>query len=128
MSTAGLSSCKIGAFAAVVDRNAALAFYRDTLGLTLVSEDKFALVFDAGGTTLRISPVEKMAPAPYTVLGWEVPDIAAMVTTLAGRGVRFERYGFLQQDDLGIWNAPGGARVAWFQDPSGNILSLAQHP
>jgi catechol 2,3-dioxygenase-like lactoylglutathione lyase family enzyme len=123
-----LKSCKLAAFAAALDRNQARAFYHDTLGLPLISEDDFALVFAAAGTNLRISPVEKMTPAPYTVLGWEVPDIVAMVTLLAGRGVKFERYGFLEQDELGIWSAPGGTRVAWFQDPSRNILSLAQHP
>jgi catechol 2,3-dioxygenase-like lactoylglutathione lyase family enzyme len=127
MSIHGLGSCKIGAFAAVLDRDSARSFYRDTLGLTLVSEDEFAMVFDANGTSLRVSPVREMTPAPYTVLGWEVPDIAEMVGMLAGRGVQFERYGFMDQDELGIWNAPGGTRVAWFKDPSGNILSLAQY-
>jgi catechol 2,3-dioxygenase-like lactoylglutathione lyase family enzyme len=127
MDVAGLGSCKIGAFAAVLDRDSARTFYRDTLGLTLVSEDEFALVFDANGISLRVSPVREMTAAPYTVLGWEVPDIAVMVRLLTSRGVQFERYGFMKQDELGIWNAPGGTRVAWFKDPSGNTLSLAQH-
>ncbi len=117
----------MGAFAAVLDRDRARAFYRDTLGLPLTSEDDFALVFDAGGTTLRVSPVQEMTPAKYTVLGWEVPDIVTAVEALGARGVTFERYGFIPQDDLGIWTAPGGTRVAWFKDPSGNVLSLAQH-
>ena len=124
---AGLGQCKLAAFAAVTDRDRARAFYRDTLGLTLVREDGFAMVFDANGINLRVTPVEKMTAAPYTVLGWEVGDIAAAVQALAARGVKFERYGFFPQDDLGIWTAPDGTRVAWFKDPSGNTLSVAQH-
>jgi len=123
----GLGSCKLAAFAAVVDRDQARSFYRDTLGLTLVHEDNFALVFDANGTSLRVSPVPEMTPAKYTVLGWEVPDIVAAVKSLGDRGIQFERYGFFPQDELAIWTAPGGARVAWFKDPSGNTLSVAQH-
>ena len=123
----GLGSSKLAAFAAVLDRESARTFYGDTLGLRLVSEDSFALVFDANGTMLRISPVAEMTPAKYTVLGWEVPDIVGAVRALGDRGVKFERYGFFEQDELGIWTAPGGARVAWFKDPSGNTLSVAQH-
>ena len=123
----GLGSCKLAAFAAVTDRDAARSFYRDTLGLTLQSEDEFALVFDCNGINLRVSPVKEMIPAKYTVLGWEVTDIVAAVKALVERGVKFERYGFFQQDKLGIWTAPGGTRVAWFKDPSGNTLSVAQH-
>jgi len=61
-------------------------------------------------------------------LGWQVPDIAAAVRDLAQAGVTFERYGFMQQDELGIWTTPTGAKVAWFKDPDGNILSISQHP
>ena len=123
----GLGSCKLVAFAAITDRDSARSFYRDTLGLALVSEDDFALVFDANGTMLRVTPVKEIAPAQYTVLGWAVPDIEAAVKALTSRGVKFERYGFFQQDKLGIWTAPGGAKVAWFKDPSGNTLSVSQH-
>ena len=109
-----------------VDR--ARAFYRDTLGLKLISEDQFALVFDAGGNMLRVTPVREVAKAQYTVLGWQVSDIEAKVAELAGAGVKFERYSFLKdQDANGIWRAPGGARVAWFKDPDENLLSLSQH-
>ena len=123
-----LGSSKIVAFAGVKDADRARAFYRDTLGLRLVSEDGFALVFDANGTMLRVSLVREVAAAPYTVLGWEVSDIAATAKQLTNAGVKLERYeSFLKQDALGLWTAPDGTRVAWFKDPDGNLLSISQH-
>jgi catechol 2,3-dioxygenase-like lactoylglutathione lyase family enzyme len=121
-----LESSKLVAFVGTGDAGRARAFYADVLGLRLVSEDGFALVFDAGGTPLRVAIVPAVAAASYTVLGWQVPDIRSTVDALVRRGVRFERYDFMQQDDLGVWTAPGGARVAWFKDPDGNLLSLSQ--
>ena len=121
-----LGSAKLVAFAAASDAARSRAFYRDVLGLKLISEDAFALVFDAHGTTLRLSLVKEVAAASYTVLGWEVGDITAAVGALSAAGVRFERYPWMEQDDLGVWHAPGGARVAWFKDPDGNLLSLSQ--
>jgi hypothetical protein len=96
------------------------------LGLRLTSEDKFALVFDANGTSLRVSVVRELVPAGYTVLGWLVPNIEQAVRELTARSVVFQRFDGLQQDDLGIWSAPSGASVAWFRDPDGNTLSLTQ--
>ncbi len=123
-----LSGCPLVGFVAVTDMARAKAFYAGTLGLRLVSEEPpFALVFDAGGTMLRITPVKEIVPAGYTVLGWQVTDIAAAARTLLTAGVEFQRYPFLEQDELGIWSAPGGAKVAWFQDPDGNTLSISQH-
>jgi len=120
------NSAKIVAFVGTRDPQRAKSFYRDTLGLNMVSEDHFALVFDVNGTMLRVTPVPEMTPAKYTVLGWAVNDIKATVTQLQTAGVVFEHYG-LPQDELGIWTAPGGAKVAWFKDPDGNILSVSQH-
>lgn len=115
-------------FVATSDPERAKKFYRDTLGLPLVSEElPFALVFDAHGTVLRVTVVQKVIAAPYTVLGWNVPDIRAAAKTLSDAGVRFERFTGMQQDELGIWSSPGGAKVAWFKDPDGNTLSLSQH-
>ena len=91
-----------------------------------MSTGELACVFDCTGTELRVTLVDSAAAAPYTVLGWNVPDIAGAVRDLAGRGVEFVRYPALQQDALGIWSAPSGARVAWFRDPDGNTLSLTQ--
>jgi catechol 2,3-dioxygenase-like lactoylglutathione lyase family enzyme len=122
-----LGSSKIVAFAGVQDADRARTFYRDTLGLHLISEDGFALVFDGNGTMLRVSLVREVAAAPYTVLGWEVDDIVVKAKALTAAGVRLERYDFVKQDELGIWTAPGGTRVAWFKDPDGNLLSISQH-
>ena len=121
-----LGSSKLVAFVGTGDAARARAFYSGVLGLPLVSEDRFALVFDDGGTPLRVAIVPAVAAAPYTVLGWQVPDIRAAIGSLTPRGVRFERYDFMQHDDLGVWTAPSGARVAWFKDPDGNLLSLTQ--
>ena len=123
-----LGEHEIVAFVTICDPERAKKFYRDTLGLRLVSEElPFALVFDVHGTMLRVSIVDKMTPAHYTVLGWQVPNIAAAAKSLQKAGVKFERYGFLEQDDLGIWTSPSGAKVAWFKDPDGNVLSISQH-
>jgi len=121
-----LKSQPIIAFVAATDPHRAKTFYRKTLGLRLVSEDGFALVFDVGGTMLRVVLVRTFQPAGYTVLGWIVPDIAKAVRGLVKRGVSFQRYEGMPQDDLGIWSSPGGARIAWFMDPEGNTLSLTE--
>ncbi len=114
------------AFIATVMPERSKAFYSETLGLPLIADDQFSLVFDLAGIPLRVQKVRELQPQPFTALGWQVPDAAATVEALGLRGVRFERYAFLQQDALGIWDAPGGARIAWFKDPDGNLLSLTQ--
>jgi catechol 2,3-dioxygenase-like lactoylglutathione lyase family enzyme len=119
------SAYDLVAFAATAKPNEARTFYRDTLGLPLVDDDQFAMTFDAKGTTLRVTIVEKVAPAPYTVLGWRVPDITAAVQRLKQAGVRLQRYPGMDQDEDGIWTAPNGTRVAWFNDPDGNTLSVS---
>jgi catechol 2,3-dioxygenase-like lactoylglutathione lyase family enzyme len=115
------------AFVATADPARARAFYGDTLGLPLESESGFALVYRAAGTMLRVTVVDAVVPAEYTVLGWAVADLAARVRELSARGVVFERYVGLEQDDLGVWRSPSGALVAWFKDSDGNTLSLSQH-
>jgi len=122
-----LAGSKVVAFLATSDVARAKAFYGEVLGLRLLSEDGFAVVFDSNGTTLRVAIVQEVVPAPYTVLGWDVHDITVIVRGLEAAGVVFERYAWLQQDELGIWTAPGGAKVAWFKDLDGNVLSVSQH-
>ena len=115
------------AFVSTTDPDRALAFYRGTLGLTFVADEGFALVFDLAGTMLRVTRVDELAPRPFTVLGWRVADVEAAAAALASRGVAFERYPGHEQDGLGIWRSPSGARVAWFRDPDGNVLSIASY-
>lgn len=116
------------AFVATADEKRARAYYENVLGLRLLRDEPFALVFDANGTMVRIAKVGKVTPAPYTVLGWEVDDIRATVTDLHKRGVVFEVIRGFQQDDLGVWTAPDATKVAWFRDPDGNMLSVTQFP
>jgi catechol 2,3-dioxygenase-like lactoylglutathione lyase family enzyme len=121
-----LSASKVISFVATKDASKARTFYEQMLGLTFVSDSPFALEFDANGTMLRIQKVQQHSPAIHTVLGWDVADIQAEIVALARKGVVFERYGFLSQDDRGVWIAPSGAKIAWFKDPDGNTLSLTQ--
>jgi len=118
----------IFAFISTSDPDRAKKFYRDTLGLPLIAEElPFALVFDAHGVMLRVTIVKKGKPADYTVLGWQVPKIKPAAKALTNAGVVFERFPGMDQDDLGIWSSPSGAKVAWFKDPDGNTLSISEH-
>ncbi len=123
-----LSKCKLVAFVATTDSAKARAFYEGVLGLKLVEDQKpFALVFDADGTMLRVTAVREHNPAPFTVLGWDVDSIEKTVERLTAAGVEFQRYpGINDGDPTGIWTAPSGARIAWFKDPDGNVLSVTQ--
>jgi len=122
-----LNDKRLVAFVPTKDFAKARQFYETTLGLRFVAEDGHAVVFDANGTMLRISKAGNFTPLPFTILGWQSDDIAVDVAALQKRGVEFERYGFFEQDELGIWTAPTGDKVAWFKDPDGNTLSLSQH-
>ncbi len=126
MADAGLSLAKMMAFVGVSDADAARAFYRDTLGLSLVSEDAFAMAFDVGGVMLRVTPVAAVHPQPHTVLGWQVEDAPSTARRLRAAGVSLERFAFVEQDEDGVWMAPGGAKIAWFKDPDGNLLSITE--
>ena len=107
--------------------DAALKFYRDTLGFAFIRDDGFALVFDMNGVMLRIGKAQQFTPAQSTVLGWEVPDVAAAMDALEQKGVVFELYPNLGQDERGVCTFPGGDKVAWFKDPDGNVLSISHH-
>lgn len=116
------------AFVATIDRAKSKPFYADVLGLKLMGEDEHAVTFDLGNRTpMRLTTVPHYHSPGYTVLGWHVADIRATVRALAGKGVKFKIYDGYGQDADGIWGSPGGgASVAWFEDPDGNLLSLTQ--
>jgi catechol 2,3-dioxygenase-like lactoylglutathione lyase family enzyme len=121
-----LGEYELVAFVPTTDLERARAFYEGVLGLPLVEESPIACVVRAGRTTVRVTLVDALTPAPWTVLGWSVPAIDAAVLALRDRGVAFEVFAGMDQDELGVWTAPGGARVAWFKDPDGNVLSLTE--
>jgi len=114
-------------FLTTKDSDAALAFYRDKLGLKFLRDDGFALVFDMHGVMLRIAKAKSFTPAQGTVLGWEARDIGATLKQLVQRGIAFEHYPNMGQDADGVCTFPNGDKVAWFKDPDGNVLSISQH-
>jgi len=122
-----LTANKLMGFITTTDYEKARAFYEGKLGFEFVSLDQFALAVRAGANMIRISKSESFTPAQGTVLGWEVDDIRAVVAWLGSRGVETEKYPFVEDKETGIWNSPSGARVAWFKDPDGNVLSVSQH-
>lgn len=121
-----LGATDIIAFVPTKDSAKARDFYEGVLGLHCVSDDAFALVFNANGIMIRVVKMQQVTPVQYTILGWQVKEIEKVVTRLQEQGVRFERFGF-KQDELGIWIAPSGDKVAWFKDPDGNTLSVSEH-
>jgi len=122
-----LSAGKLIGFVPTKDSARSREFYEGKLGFKFVSDDQFALVMHAGESTIRIAKASDFKPAQYTVMGWEVTNMEAMVKWLTDRGVAFEKYPFVQDQEHGIWTTPNGDKVAWFKDPDGNVLSLSQH-
>jgi catechol 2,3-dioxygenase-like lactoylglutathione lyase family enzyme len=124
-----LGSMPVVAFVPCVKPERVRPFYEGKLGLRFVAEDQFAVVLDANGLTVRVvnvSGVPGHKPAPFTILGWSVPDIERAVRELQDKAIECESYPGMEQDLLGIWTSPSGARVAWFKDPEGNVLSLTE--
>jgi catechol 2,3-dioxygenase-like lactoylglutathione lyase family enzyme len=115
-------------FAATTDGARCRAFYEGRLGFRVVSDDAMALVLDACGQPIRVQKLKQHTPQPFTILGWNVRDAAATATALEAAGVALMRIDGFRQDPHGIMDFPDGTRVAWFKDPDGNILSIAQFP
>ena len=118
---------KLVGFLTTTDYEKARAFYEGKLGFEFASLDQFALAMRAGKNMIRITKAETFKPAQGAILGWEVDDVRAAVLWLSSRGVMTEKYGFVPDQELGIWTAPSGDQVAWFKDPDGNVLSLSHH-
>ena len=104
------------------------AFYSGVLGLARVEANSMANVYDANGTPLRVTLVTNHEPSQFTVLGFYVPDVRSAKAELEGRGVQFKHYDGYDADGDGIWTAPTGRQIAWFEDPDRNIISLSQPP
>ncbi len=115
------------AFLYVKDRERALKFYCETLGLQLQSSDDFGDFIDLGRGLARMTVMPDYAASPHPVLGWNVKDIGATAQSLRDRGIEFTIHEGMGQDALGIWTSPDGqSKVAFFSDPEGNVLMLSQ--
>jgi len=121
-----LGAASMIAFVPSLDLTRSGAFYADVLGLSLEEVTPYACVLRGPSTMLRVTKVESLHPQPFTVLGWRVDDVHAVAARLAEAGVDLVRYEGMDQDGAGVWTTPGGDRVAWFNDPDGNVLSLTQ--
>jgi predicted enzyme related to lactoylglutathione lyase len=121
-----LNNANIKAFVPTTKPAEAKVFYKDILGLKLLSEDGYALEFEANGILVRVSIVPELKPHAFTILGWNVPDISSTIKSLNEKGVECKKYDFMEQDSLGVWTSPNGSKVAWFNDPDGNVLSLTE--
>jgi catechol 2,3-dioxygenase-like lactoylglutathione lyase family enzyme len=123
-----LGDAIIQAMVTTTKPEASKAFYQDVLGLKLISEDQFGIQFAGKIGFLRVSKAPGTIPPAHAVMNFIVEDAASVAAALAAKGVRMERYTFLQQDEAGIWNSPDGTKVGWFRDPDMNLIGVSQHP
>lgn len=121
-----LAGAGLQAIIGTAKADAARAFYADTLGLELLSDDMFALLFRVGGGVLRIAKMPAYTPSAHAVLGFEIEDLERVRAKLADAGVPLQRFPFIPQDPNGVWTAPDGMKVAWFRDPDMNLVSIMQ--
>lgn len=121
-----LQNDEVIGFVATTQPDRARAFCCDVLGLRFEEDTPFALDVRAANATVRIQKVPSFTPLPFTVMGWKVGDLRAVANQLKDRGVALERFDGLSQDELGIWDSPSGAKIGWFKDPDGKILSLTR--
>lgn len=119
---------RIITFLPITDAANAKNFYENILGLNMISEDEYALEFERNGTCLRLTIVPQLTPQPFTVLGFQIDQIESQIKSLSSKGVVFEEYKNLNQNHLGIWTSPSKAKIAWFKDPDGNLISLTERP
>lgn len=113
---------------AVPDLAEARRFYADTLGLRVSELDDQSGLLTlhlGGGRDVVVYLKPDHVPATYTILNFPVDDVEGTVDDLIQRGLRFEQYDGIEQDDKGI-NRGEGPLIAWFRDPAGNILSIIQ--
>jgi catechol 2,3-dioxygenase-like lactoylglutathione lyase family enzyme len=102
-------------------------FYGEVLALPLKGRSHGGLIYDVGGSDLLVAPVPSTEPSEHTRVGFAVPDLSRVTTALRERGVQWERIPGLPHDDDGVVVTPSGAKVVWFRDPDGNLLSIVQY-
>jgi catechol 2,3-dioxygenase-like lactoylglutathione lyase family enzyme len=122
-----LASAKLQTIIWTARLSEAERFYREVLELPLKGKSHGALVFDVGGSDLRVSPVPSTQPSAHTVLGFAVAHLDTVVAALRARGVTWERFPGFPHDADGVVRTPDGSRVVWFRDPDGNLLSIVQY-
>jgi len=119
--------CEVSIFLATTMPDACLEFYTNTMGLELAENGEYALVFKLKSAELRISKVPAFTPHPFTVLDWIVDDLDAAMTSVESKGVSFEIFKGMGQNERGVWQVPDGeTKIAWFKDPDGNVLSVSE--
>jgi catechol 2,3-dioxygenase-like lactoylglutathione lyase family enzyme len=123
-----LASSKLQTIILTSRSNEAERFYSDVLGLSLKRKSDGALVYDVGGGDLCVSSVPATEPSAHTVVGFAVFNLSAVMSILSGRGIQWERFPGFPQDPAGVLVTPDRAKVAWFRDPDGNLLSIVQYP
>lgn len=110
---------------AVDDLERAREFYGEALGLHTSEEQGLLTLHLAGDRDTLVYPKPDHEPANFTILNFPVDDVEQAVKELSERGVTFERYEGMEQDELGIHRSVGPP-IAWFTDPAGNILSVIE--
>ena len=111
---------------AVDDIGSAVGFYRDTLGLEVTEQEGGLTLHLKGAGDVFVYPKPDHTPATFTILNFSVDDVDAKVEEMSERGIEFERYEGISQDELGIARGDFGPTIAWFTDPAGNILSVLE--
>lgn len=114
-------------FVATLEPEKAKIFYGEVLGLEIIESSPYALVFSDGENMLRVQIVAELRPASHTAHGWEVTNIKQEIEDLMSKGVEFLTFDQLGQDALGVWTTPDGHKIAWFKDPSCNVLSFTEY-
>jgi len=123
-----LAGAHLVGFVATRDLSVAEAFYGGLLGLRRAASTPLANVYDVSGATLCVVRADEVEPTGQTVLAWSVDDLQATVARMRRDGIELIVYPGLDQDAEGAWTSPAGARVVWFADPEGHILSIMQMP
>jgi predicted enzyme related to lactoylglutathione lyase len=111
------------------DVDAAKKFYGETLGIKYKDTMGGITLEFPGSNGVFVYPKDNHEPATYTVLNFPVGDIDKAVAELKAKGVEFEHYDGMTDDD-GVAHATDptdGPSIAWFKDPAGNILSVLQN-
>jgi predicted enzyme related to lactoylglutathione lyase len=124
-----LSTAEMISFLPTTDGARCRDFYEGKLKLKVLSDDAHFLIMETDARRrIRVQKLPQFTPQKFTILGWDVRDIETTITDLASSGVQCERFPGVPQNERGIMDFPDGTRVAWFKDPDGNILSVAQMP